>query len=793
MTTIDARETEATALAELVSCETLSQTAAWVARWSAAMADADGALLWVPHFANPTFLCVGTQGEGTRALARRTARRDQGLAHDLIRDHVALTISPADFPHDELIVDLPEFARSVVAVPLDADKAVIGILILLFAEDVDADERLELLDPFLQHAIPALSRALRAEKKNVGMLHAIERLTNLYDVSKAFTSTIDLAELSEIIVRKAADFASAEVASLWMLDRAAGDVLLAATAVNERYGVPDPPSAVGSSVVGDVLADQQTILTNDAELDEDGYPIRTLLAIPLIEDEVAVGALVLVNKHGKYPDFTSADEELLTDVTRQAVRALHNARLYEAEKKIEELDALLAVSQEITATLDLGRVLKTVVNAASAIITYDRCAIAIQQHGALKLGAVSGMLEIDRKDPATRRLEELLHWVFLSGNDLAVTRQENGDILTDRPETEEKFKAYFDDSGMRSIYAVVLHDEEGKLGVLSFESSQPLIFDDETRDLLQILRNQATLAVRNAQLYQQVPLVGFWKPLMEKRRKFGALEQPRRRAWAIGIASAILLLVVLPWRVRVDGTARVLPARRIAVTAPVAGVVREVHKREGDTVKQGDLIASLRDDAYQASLSEARSALQIAQSEVARYRVAGDAPNMFQSQSRRDELLAKIGLAEEQLARTQIRAAAAGVILTPRIEERVGQFLDTGAELGIIGDTSDVTVEVAIPEAEAALLRMDQPVALKIHPYPTRTWRGRVTRVGAVVHEEDDERFVIVESRVANPDGSLRAGMLGRGKINVGTRRMISAMFRKPVRYLWMKIWPLLP
>src|SRR5687767_4792601 len=404
MTTIDARETEATALAELVSCETLSHTSAWVARWSAAFADADGALLWVPHSVNPTFLCAGTHGEGTRPLTRKSARRDQGLAHDLIRDRVALTITPVDFPDDELMIDLPESARSVVAVPLESDKAVIGILILLFADDVDADERLEMLDPFLPHAIPALSRAVRAERKNVGMLHAIERLTNLYDVSKAFTSTIDLGELSEIIVRKAADFASAEVASLWMLDRTAGDVLLAATAVNDRYSPDNPPSAVGSSMVGDVLADQQTVLTNDAGLDEDGYEIRNLLAIPLIEDEVAVGALVLGNKHGKYPDFTAADEELLTDVARQAVRALHNARLYEAEKKVEELDALLAVSQEITATLDLGRVLKTVVNAASAIITYDRCAIAIQQRGALKLGAISGVLEIDRKDPATRRL-----------------------------------------------------------------------------------------------------------------------------------------------------------------------------------------------------------------------------------------------------------------------------------------------------------------------------------------------------------------------------------------------------
>ena len=44
-----------------------------------------------------------------------------------------------------------------------------------------------------------------------------------------------------------------------------------------------------------------------------------------------------------------------------------------------------------------------------------------------------------------------------------------------------------------------------------------------------------------------------------------------------------------------------------------------------------------------------------------------------------------------------------------------------------------------------------------------------------------------------NPDGMLKTGMLGRGKVSVGTRRVVTALFRKPVRYLWNKIWPLLP
>ena len=255
------------------------------------------------------------------------------------------------------------------------------------------------------------------------------------------------------------------------------------------------------------------------------YPIHSILALPLIEEENPVGALVLANKRGRHPEFTPEDEELLTDLSRQAVRALRNARQHAAERKVAELDALLAVSREITATLDLDRVMQTIVNASAALISYDRCAIAILDRGKLKLGAVSGMAELDRKKPEVERSERLLSWVFLSGADVNVTLQEDGKLLADRPETEEKFRAFFEETGLRAFYGALLSDEEGKLGVLGFECREPIVFDEETRDLLAILVNQATVAVRNAQLYRQVPLAGFLRPLLEKRRRISGIPQ----------------------------------------------------------------------------------------------------------------------------------------------------------------------------------------------------------------------------------------------------------------------------
>ena len=790
---------EASALAELALCENLSQTSGWAARWSVQVSGADGALLWAPDTVHPLFHCIGAHGEGTGGFLRRSVPRETGFVQDLMRNRQARLLDRSDFAStdDPWLKGLPVSTDTCIAVPLEAEGIVVGLLALLFSWRPQTQATLSRLDGFLRQAAPALARALRAERKTVGMLHAIERLTNLYDLSKAFGSTIDLAELNQLIVRKAVDFASAELGSFWLLD--GEEVLLGATAVNENYEIENAPGAVGSTIVGDLIAENSILRRNRIPSDDSlamedaAYPIRSVLALPLIEDDSPVGALVLVNKRGRHLEFSPEDEELLQDLARQAVRALRVARQYEAEKKVEELDALLTVSREITATLDLDRVMQTIVNATAALIQYDRCSIAIMDRGRLRVGAVSGVAEIDRKNPEIRRTEELLQWVFFSGSDVNVTEQEDGRLIADRPETEEKFRAFFAETGLKAFYAAILKDEEGKLGVLAFECREPILFDAETRDLLSILVNQATVAVRNAQLYQQVPLAGFWKPLLRQRRKLLAIPRQRRQAWAIGALMLLLLLFVVPWKLRVAGPARVLPTRRVAVAAEVDGVVKDVLHREGDHVEVGEAIARLRDESHQADLAQARSALAIAESDVARNRAAGDAAATFAAQARQDELGAKVVLEEDRLSRTLMRSPMAGVIVTPHLEQRIGQFLPRGAELCVVADTAHVAAEVAVPETEAALLRPGQAVVLKINPYPAQTFRGDVTHVGAEIREEGEERFVIAETRVSDPGGLLRAGMLGRAKVSVGTRRLGTAIFRKPARYIWLKLWPVLP
>jgi RND family efflux transporter MFP subunit len=795
-----AAEAEPGALAELARCETVSQTAAWAARWCARLSGAEDVLVFGVDAPTGGWIALGASGAGATTSLRRVVARDEGVAREAVRSRTprALRRGDATSRLDPLVSLLPDGPGSALIAPLLLDKGAAGVAALSFRQE-PAPGRLARLEAFLPDAAAALERAQAAERRTTGQLFAIERLTSLYDVTKAFASTIDLEELSTLVARKAADFAVAEAASLWLFDAENGDVSLAATAINGNYDVAHPPAFVGGPLVGDVLADRATVRKNAVPDDDPlrhadpAYETRSVLAVPLVEDDVPVGVLAVVNKRGRHPEFTPADEELLLDVARQAVAALRNARQYEAEKKVQELHALLTVSREITATLDLDKVMATVVNATAALVSFERCALAILHRGRLRLGAVSGLAEIDRSDESVKRTEALLEWVFFGGADVAVTRQEDGTIATDRPETEEKFRVFFDASGRNAFYGVVLRDDEGKLGVLGFECDEPIVFEADTRDLLQILVNQATVALRNAQLYQQVPLAGLWQPLLQRWRSVQAVPARRAATWAGGALAVLAVFSLVPWPVRVSGPARVLPLRRVAVISTVDGFIASVHRREGDAVAAGDLLATLRDERYRAELAEATAAREIAESDLNRFRAEGNAPAAYEALTRRDALDAKIRLATSRVAKTEIRAPVAGIVVTPRLDEKEGRFLAGATEFCVLADVSEVTVEVAVPESEASQLRLGEPLWAKMNSYPGRTFRGTVRHVAAVVHEEGDERFVIAESLVDNPGALLKPGMLGKAKVSIGRRSLATAIFRKPLRYAWLKLWPLLP
>lgn len=744
----------------------------------------------IPDQENPVWIVKATAGEIAVAAE---VEFQAGTLGRLAETGSAFRLSGNEITRESYAhLDIRRQPAFLVYVPLQTEGTLIGAIELVLYEESFPQGVIEVVEEIAALASPALAAALSYESERNATLQSISRVTQMYDLEKVFNSTLEMDELLGTIAKKFQDVMNVQGVNLWMVN---GDVL----ELMSCEGV-DPTVTVGmvqrpgDGVAGDISDSGEAVLIADPEDERlqkrnQGHeaPVFSLLAAPLMEHENLVGVIETVNRMDGQP-FDDDDQFLLTNICETASNALHNASLLLAERKLEIMQTLVQVSSEITSTLNLDRVLQSVVNHTQAIIPFERAAIALEQRGSLQLKAISGMSQINPADPVVRGLKDMLEWASISSEETHVT-QHGEEINDPRQETRTKFIEYFSTTGMRGFYALPLIDEQGRLGILSFESSDPDFLTVAHLEIIKVLAGQATVALRNASLYREVPFINVLEPLLQKKKRFLAMEKRRRGLLIAATAALVLFFIFCPLPMRVSGGATVAPAALAQVQPGVDGVVKKVYVHEGDHVQRDTALAELEDWNYRSEFATAQ----------AKYSEASDAMNRALSQNdgtragteriKADYWKAELLRAQERLDRTTIRSPIAGIITTPHVENSVGRRLTQGDPFAEIVETSHVTVDVAVPEDDSTLLQSGERVAIKLETFPIRTFHGEVTVVSPQGQVESEHRVFMARVSLPNDDGLIRPGMQGQGKIFVGWRPAGYVFFRGTAMWIWTKLW----
>jgi len=165
--------------------------------------------------------------------------------------------------------------------------------------------------------------------------------------------------------------------------------------------------------------------------------------------------------------------------------------------------------------------------------------------------------------------------------------------------------------------------------------------------------------------------------------------------------------------------------RSVAVTSQVDGVIQEVHFREGDEVKAGDLLVALDRRPFEnalriarADLANARAQAEHAQVEAQRYQQLDQQQAISKEQlaqlltdveTTRAQVQSKeaaVANAELQLGYTEIRAPIGG--RTGQLNLHEGALVkanDNGFTIVTINELAPITVAYAVPESTLAALR----------------------------------------------------------------------------------------
>lgn len=698
--------------------------------------------------------------------------------------------------------------KSAVYVALPGGQQSQGVLEVLGKRtgEFTADDQL-FIEEASRLAGQALTNLEAIEGERSSHLATLDRLTALYDIGRTFTSTLELEELLPIVAEKIRALLGGAACNIWLMDSRAGELHLA-----ERVG-EDPTAEEGARVSASEgllaeIAQQASPKTVADPAEEPGlevrreaggdFEIQSWMAAPLRKGDEVLGVVELVNKI----DGGVFDEDelfLLGSVCEQAAIALNNANLLESERKVQSLDALLKISQEITSTLDLDHVLTTVVQQAASVVPFDKCIIGFFDRGRFLLGAVSGETEV----PKTREMDdfrERFEWVADQAEAVAADYGEDG-WHVEPAAARAQVVSILEKHEYKGLYTLPLRDDQGALGVLALVSGDADFLTDSHKETLAILANQTSVAIRNAQLYQQVPLANLFQPFAARKQKLlAAVPKGRRRMYAERAGLVALALILIPWPMRVGTNATVVPAERRVVSAMDGGVVKRVFVHEGDAVQAGQELAQLDDSDAAVKLAQAQAAYGQARHDLAEAQFRNDAAAAGQATIRANLHAVEVQLEQERVSNAQLRASIAGIVITPKVEERVGTMVKSGEEFCEIVEDDRMAAEMSVPEEDLGLLRLGRSVALKLNAFPTATFSGDLERIGAQTRAEAGEQYFLVRAVFNNDGGRARDGMVGRARIRAGGGWFGSgwypvgyALLRDPFRWAWQEVWIWMP
>jgi GAF domain-containing protein len=276
-------------------------------------------------------------------------------------------------------------ARSMLGVPLMRDGRSVGLLSLYRTRVSPFTERqIELMATFASVIAIENTRLFEeVQARTRELTESLEYQTATSELLKVIgRSTFDLKPVFETLIESAVKLCGA---TRGFISRFDGKLLRFAAGYNvtpelTQYFEQNPFAVDRHSNTGRAAIERRTVHNIDVRADpEYTYggsqvdPYRTVLAIPMLKANALLG-VILIYRHEVLP-FTDNQIALIETFADQAVIAIENARLFEEvqartqelTRSLAELKALAETGRAVSASLDLDKVLPTILEHACEI------------------------------------------------------------------------------------------------------------------------------------------------------------------------------------------------------------------------------------------------------------------------------------------------------------------------------------------------------------------------------------------------------------------------------------------
>jgi signal transduction histidine kinase/DNA-binding response OmpR family regulator len=330
-------------------------------------------------------------------------------------------------------------------------------------------------------------------------------------------SASDLEGVLETVVKSARKLCGADAGQVFLVD---GDRYRLAygsgmTPEYREFIANNPFVLDRKTLAGRVGLDRRATQITDVLADPDyGRPdaqrvagFRTIMGVPMLVDDEVVGVLSLWRT--QVDPFSDRAVEVLTTFAAQAALAVRTVdlvtvlgnRTHELARKVNQLEALGAVGQGVSSSLNLMEVLTTIIMQAVLMSGTDGGSIYEFDEDAKEFRIRTACGTRPDVLDALRRTRIGLDNSFLGK---AATRGHSMGLPDLRDAPLDPHLSVLAEGGWRSLVAVPMLREGRIVGALVVRRHTPGHIPDEICDLLESFASQSALALINAQLYRRL-------------------------------------------------------------------------------------------------------------------------------------------------------------------------------------------------------------------------------------------------------------------------------------------------